>query len=88
MANKKSLPVTQDYLQDSFDKFEKTLDKRFMNQEKRLIKILEDRVVGRIIDEFKKTQEEQEVHQFSHARINDDLEELQTRIDKLEQPHS
>ena len=48
------------------------------------IKILESE--ERLMKELKDTRENSDAHQFSHMRINDDLQELDTRVRKLEQP--
>lgn len=103
MASKKTQPITEDYLDKTLDKkLESFVTKDYLDKklesfttkeylDKRLkseLKKTEDRVVNRIIDEFKKTQEEDEAHQFSHTRINDDLEEIQIRVKKLEHSHS
>lgn len=45
---------------------------------------IKDEIVG----EFKKAMENEEVHQASHTRINDDLGELESRVERLEQPAS
>lgn len=76
---------TSDLVNKSFLRSE--LKREFKKSEDRLvekIKTSEDRVVEKIIKELKDMQEDSEVHQFSHSRINDDLAELDTRVQKLE----
>jgi polyhydroxyalkanoate synthesis regulator phasin len=51
------------------------------------IKSLDTRILGsevKILGELQKMREDNAAHQFSHMRINDDIQELQTKVKKLE----
>lgn len=37
-----------------------------------------------ILGELQKMREDDAAHKYSHQRVNDDIEELQDRVDKLE----
>jgi len=51
------------------------------------LKQVKDEIVemkDEIMGELKSQQENQEIHNYSHSRINDDLDDHETRIRKLE----
>ena len=61
------------------NKLENRLNKR--------IKSLDTRIINtevNILGELQKMREDDAAHQFSHMRINDDIQELQTKVKKLE----
>ena len=41
-----------------------------------------------VLGELKKMQEDNAAHLFSHMRINNDIQELQDRVTKIERPNS
>ncbi|MCL5091178.1 MAG: hypothetical protein M1514_04165 [Patescibacteria group bacterium] len=64
---------------DDFDNFREGINNQFTNFRSWMIDII-DEVMG----ELKAIRENQEVHAFSHSRIDDDLDNHENRIKKLE----
>lgn len=58
------------------------LDEKFESFKSELYDIKDE-----IMTELRKNRENDEAHQFSHIRINDELQELDKRVTKLE-PHT
>jgi hypothetical protein len=59
------------------------------NDLKAAVKKLESKIIEsevKILSELKNIREEFDTHQFSHMRINDDLQEHDDRLKKLEAP--
>jgi len=64
--------VTEDYLDERFDNFKEEIKDDLYS--------IKDEIMG----ELKKNRENDETHQFSHMRVNDDLQELDKRVTNLE----
>lgn len=81
MVQKNGL-VTKSYLKEELDRFGKRLKKELKQELKgELIEIKTE-----IIKEIRDMREEFDVHQASHVRIDEELEDHEERIGKLEQP--
>lgn len=81
--------VTKGYLDKRLNEFKggfrDYLDKRldeFKTEFKNELYEIKDEIVG----EIKAMREEFETHQFSHSRINDEIQDHERRIAKLETP--
>ncbi len=64
--------VTKNYLDEKFESFKSELYD----------------IKDEIITELKKNRENDDTHQFSHMRVNDDLQDLDKRVTKLEKQPS
>lgn len=98
MAQKNSV-VTKAFLRSELGRFGKKLKTeikdeiksdlyQIKNEIKSEVKNDLYQIKDEILGEFKKVMENEEVHQASHARINDDLGELGSRVERLEQTAS
>lgn len=79
--NKQNDLVTKSYLKEELGNFGERLKKELKQEIKSDLLEIKDE----IIKEIKDMREEQEVHQASHVRINDELEEHEEKIIRLEQ---
>lgn len=68
--------VTKSDLKSEFKRFEKRFEKTIKSY------IIESEV--KIMGEIKNMREEFDVHQYSHARINDEIQDHEERIKNLE----
>ena len=68
--------VTKDYLDARLKEFGSSLKNELKNE----LYEIKDEIVG----EIKTMREEFQAHQYSHARINDEIQDHEKRIDKLE----
>lgn len=76
MANKTNNVVTTTYLDNKLKSFKGELKDEIKNE----LYEIKDEIVG----EIKSMREEFEAHQYSHARINDELSEHDKRMINLE----
>ena len=90
MTTAKNLPATKQDIDCLYKKIKSefaTKDDLKAFATKDDLKQVKDEIIemkDEIMSELKSQQENQEVHTYSHSRINDDLDDHETRIRKLE----
>ena len=75
--------VTKSYLDKRFKEYDGRLDSRFekfKTEFKNELYEIKDEIIG----EIKAMREEFDTHQFSHSRLNDEINDHDKRISKLE----
>jgi len=78
--------VTNATFQKEMNKFRKEMTD-FKSELKEIAKSLQNRIVDsevKILGELQKMRESNDAHSFSHLRIDEDVENLQKRVSKLE----
>ncbi len=74
--------ITKDYLDKRLNQFKTELKTELGEELKGELYEIKDEIVG----EIKAMREEFDTHQYSHTRINDDFQDHDQRISKLESP--
>ena len=78
--------LTKAYLDKKLGQFGKKLKDELKTELKRDLKSELLEIKDEIVGEIKDMREEFNTHQYSHIRVNDDLQEHDRRLKKLESP--
>ncbi|MBI2268522.1 MAG: hypothetical protein HYU80_03745 [Candidatus Blackburnbacteria bacterium] len=72
--------VTKQYLEERFSRFEEEIEERLLKPLRNDLANMKDEIIAKL----NARQEEDDVHQYSHQRINDELTGHEGRISILE----